>query len=307
MFDLATNPADAPGVDTQQPTDQAIEQSDDQDLGLQDGQADDANPQDGDDEQPKPELDLEEVEHDGKKYRIPKDLKPALMRQDDYTRKTQELAHARRALEASHQQAIEQATQIQQARIQSHAQLHAIDSELGQLNGLNWLNLRDTQPYVAEYLWNRRQELLAARPTASQQVEQVERLTAQQRDQLAEQGKQTALQRRMEAADRAAREIPGWNEELANAVSNTVMKAYGITAEELQTVADSRFYRILHDAHQFHILKTRSAEALKQKPPVAVTKPVAAVATGKSRQETDPSKMPMDKFAQWFQSRQKRE
>ena len=143
-------------------------------------------------------------------------------------------SRSRRALEASHQQAIEQATQIQQARIQSHAQLHAIDSELGQLNGLNWLNLRDAQPYVAEYLWNRRQELLAARPTASQQVEQVERLTAQQRDQLAEQGKQTALQRRMEAADRAAREIPGWNEELANAVSNTVMKAYGITAEELR-------------------------------------------------------------------------
>ena len=296
MFDLATNPADAPGVDTTQPTDQAIEQSDDQDLGLQDGQADDANPQDGDDEQPKPELDLEEVEHDGKKYQIPKDLKPALMLQADYTRKTQEVAEIRRAVEAR-QQAIEQTAQMQQAHIQAYGQVAAIDARLAQFQNLNWAQLNAQDPVQAQALLIEQTQLQQARQVAAQQVQQLEQRAGQQRTQLAQ-------QRRMEAASQAAREIPGWNDELANAVSSTVMKTYGITAEELQTVADSRFYRILHDAHQFQVLKAKQAEALKKKPPVAATKPVTAVAAGKSNSKFDPVKSSMDDFATWFHKKQ---
>lgn len=52
-----------------------------------------------DNEEGSQEDDLEEVEHSGKKYRIPKELKPALMLQADYTRKTQEAAEARRAFD----------------------------------------------------------------------------------------------------------------------------------------------------------------------------------------------------------------
>lgn len=43
---------------------------------------------------------LEEVEFGGRTYQAPKGLKPALMMQADYTRKTQELAEARRMLQA---------------------------------------------------------------------------------------------------------------------------------------------------------------------------------------------------------------
>jgi len=44
--------------------------------------------------------DVEEVELDGEKFQVPAKLKPALMMQADYTRKTQELAEIRKALEA---------------------------------------------------------------------------------------------------------------------------------------------------------------------------------------------------------------
>lgn len=295
MFDLATNPADAPGVDTTQPTDQANEQSGDQDLGLQDGQADDDGQQTDDDTQPQqPELD--EVEHDGKKYQIPKDLKPALMLQADYTRKTQELAETRRSIEAR-QQAIEQTAQMQQAHIQAYGQVAAIDARLSQFQNLNWAQLNAQDPVQAQALLIEQTQLQQARQVAAQQVQQLEQRTTQQRSQLAQ-------QRRMEAAAQAAREIPGWNDELAGAVSSTVMKAYGITADELETVADSRFYRILHDAHQFQVLKAKQAEALKKKPPVAATKPVTAVAAGKSNSRFDPVKSSMDDFATWFHKKQ---
>lgn len=43
--------------------------------------------------------DDEEIEHDGKKYKLPKAVKPLLMFQQDYTKKTQEVAAQRQALE----------------------------------------------------------------------------------------------------------------------------------------------------------------------------------------------------------------
>jgi hypothetical protein len=49
---------------------------------------------------------LEEVEFDGKKAKIPAWLKPALLRQQDYTRKTQEVAEQRKAAEAQHYEAL---------------------------------------------------------------------------------------------------------------------------------------------------------------------------------------------------------
>src|SRR5438093_10948162 len=53
-----------------------------------------------DDEEEPDEERFEEIERNGKKATIPAWLKPELMMQADYTRKTQELAEARRAFES---------------------------------------------------------------------------------------------------------------------------------------------------------------------------------------------------------------
>jgi len=44
--------------------------------------------------------DYEEIDWEGEKFQVPAKLKPALMMQSDYTRKTQEIAEVRKALEA---------------------------------------------------------------------------------------------------------------------------------------------------------------------------------------------------------------
>jgi hypothetical protein len=48
--------------------------------------------------------DSEEVDYEGEKYKLPKKLKDALLRQQDYTQKTQQVAEQRRAIEAQAQQ-----------------------------------------------------------------------------------------------------------------------------------------------------------------------------------------------------------
>ncbi len=68
---------------------------------------------------------LVEVQHEGKTYTVPTALKGALMRHADYTRKTQELAQHRRALEAGHQ-ALQQAAEAHGAHLADCARLVAL-------------------------------------------------------------------------------------------------------------------------------------------------------------------------------------
>src|SRR5688572_6710404 len=63
------------------------------------------------DEEPEEEP-FEEIDRNGKKATIPAWLKPELMMQADYTRKTQELAEARRAFDAE-RQAMQQFTEAE--------------------------------------------------------------------------------------------------------------------------------------------------------------------------------------------------
>ena len=70
------------------------------------------------DEESEPEDDTEEVDYEGKKYRVPKDIKDALLRQSDYTRKTQELAEHRNQVSAT----IERLTAVSHEETQALAQ-----------------------------------------------------------------------------------------------------------------------------------------------------------------------------------------
>src|SRR4051812_16462419 len=73
-----------------------------------------------------------EVQYGGKSYLLPPELKDALLRQADYTRKTQEVAQARKALEAAqaeHHQGVAHA----RAHIQDAARIVALNDQLAQL------------------------------------------------------------------------------------------------------------------------------------------------------------------------------
>src|SRR5688572_10024557 len=96
------------------------------------------------------EAEDEEIELDDLKLKVPKDqaqkVREALLRQADYTRKTQEVAKAREALEAE-RSSIHQASQ---AEIGALAQVSAIDQRLAQFQGVDWQAWAREDPFSAQ-------------------------------------------------------------------------------------------------------------------------------------------------------------
>ncbi len=102
-----------------------------------------------------PEDELEEIERDGKKYKIPAALKSELMMQADYTRKTQELAEQRKAIQEQ-RSLVEQASQ---AELNAYASLTNIDQQLAEYQKVNWDRYEDDNPFEAQKDWRRFQTL----------------------------------------------------------------------------------------------------------------------------------------------------
>jgi len=96
--------------------------------------------------------DTDEVEHDGQKYRVPKALKGAFLMHADYTRKTQEVAEQRRALD-ERQSTIGQQAQLLQEHAQDISRLIALNDQLAQFDKVEWGGLRQSHPEQAQDLW----------------------------------------------------------------------------------------------------------------------------------------------------------
>ena len=92
-----------------------------------------------------PEIELAEVEYEGKNYQVPPELREALLRQSDYTRKTQEVAASRKNLEAM-QQATQQLMVQAEQFAPLNAQLFAMQSQANQLRGQLTQELLNSDP-----------------------------------------------------------------------------------------------------------------------------------------------------------------
>jgi hypothetical protein len=189
-------------------------------------------------EPPSPYEDLEEVTHNGETFTIPKALKPALMMQADYTRKTQELAQQRRSWEA---QRAEQAEALS-ANFAERARLVAIDDSLDELETLDWQALEAADPHEAQGLWAQYQALAQARGEVAAILEQ--------------QGWEEALEAQHDHAMRVqdglevlARDIDGWSPELAGKLMQFGQAELGFTPEEMSQAMDPRLIKLLHRAY----------------------------------------------------------
>src|SRR5262249_37116658 len=79
----------------------------------------------------------DEIEHDGKKYRVPPALKSAFMMHGDYTRKTQELAAARRSLDAERETFSRSAL----THVADFGRLTALDDGIAKYASVDWQKL----------------------------------------------------------------------------------------------------------------------------------------------------------------------
>ena len=110
-----------------------------------------------------PEDEAEEVEFEGKAYKVPKEIKGALLRQSDYTQKTQELATLRKQAE-DRMQFAEAQQQLMAAVHQEATEYAALKKQLENFNNMDWQALYSADPGQAFGLQaqaNRLKETLA--------------------------------------------------------------------------------------------------------------------------------------------------
>lgn len=108
-----------------------------------------------------PADEFEEIEREGKKATIPKWLKSELMMQQDYTRKTQEVAEQRKAHEQA-QAALQAERQAWQTYQQEAAQYYALDAQVkdyAKLSQDQWDQWANQNPVEANNAWRRFQAL----------------------------------------------------------------------------------------------------------------------------------------------------
>lgn len=226
--------------------------------------------------------DSEDVEYEGKVFKGPKGLKEAILRQADYTRKTQEVAETRKELVAR-QAEIAQQAEAKAATFAERVQLAQVAKALDEYNNLDWSNYRATYgvdaAMDAQATW---QQLRQAQQDLSGSI------TAKEAE-FVRSGEQATANALREADSILRREVQGFGPEAVTKVM-TVANAFGITPDEVRESflgadgkADVRTFKLLHELADLRAFKAKS-EATSTKSvaaqKVASVQPVKTVAAG---------------------------
>lgn len=258
------------------------------------GEADEAGPSQEPDTAIEPED--EEIDwEDGKKYRIPKAIKPALLRTADYTRKTQEVARERDTLKAE-RTAFEQQTAASREHIKDIAQLQGLDDWLGQMDQVNWQQWEMENPQEAQAAWRQRELAKDARAKLATKIEAGIRQSIQT-------AQQETAKRRNETAAYAQQNIPGWTPQMDLQITQFAQQELGFTPDELVGLISPKTYRTLHRLWALE-------QAAKKSPPptapeaadVAVT-PLSPPARGRAPANAGPR--PSQSIDDWMAARTK--
>ncbi|MEI9890932.1 MAG: hypothetical protein WDN45_10465 [Caulobacteraceae bacterium] len=205
---------------------------------------------------------LVEVEYGGKVYAVPPELKGALMRQADYTRKTQALAQHRQTLEAAGQ-AVAAAAAAHQGDLHEHGKAALLGENIAHMSRLDWDALQQQDPVRAQALMHQLFQMKQAHEIA------VGRLRHKAAVAAFDQQRQRA--RQVEHAHAvAARDIDGWSPQLAGKLAQYALDQ-GISEDELKALADPRLVKVLHHAclHHEGEQKTSAGQRLRRSRPSA--------------------------------------
>lgn len=235
------------------------------------------------------EEELDGVKVVGKKAAIEK-LKAEKLMQADYTRKTQEVAEQRKAVEAERER-VEQARAFEQQNLDIVADIRAMDRQLAQLSQINLMQLSESDPVQAQRLMLQLQNLQSQRGQAANAL-------AQRHQHFQQVQQQQAARQLEEGRQVLQREIPGWNADLASKLME-FGKSRGYPDSVLANVTNPRFVIDLYQLYQ-------TAEAKKKattRKPVVQEKPVTRVSSAsKASASVDPDKLSPEQWVKWRNS-----
>jgi len=213
----------------------------------------------------------EVINIDGEEYEVPAPLKDAFMREQDYRKKTMELATQRKMLDEQIQVTQQQA-QFQQQFNEQIGVISNIDAQIKQYEGVNWDVLQQDDPLQFVALKEKLRDLKDARNYYTNDLNQKQQQNAIQAQQhyakLKEQGVRD-LQN----------SIKGWGEERAREIKNFGVETYGFQETELASIIDPRMVKVLHDAYLYRKGASVSNKKIIGKPQIG--KPKAQVSQAK--------------------------
>lgn len=236
---------DSSNLEAEEPQELVDDQEADQVNDQADDDADDSDDEGSQDEAA--EDDTEEVEHGGAKYRIPKALKPALMMQADYTRKTQETAATARALDE------ERASwsRLSDEAIEARSEAKAVGKRLADIQALtdsDWDQVKALDRQDGGSRYDKLMRELNTLPVRLAEHEGASK--AKEAEALAKRSEsQTKLVEQGQAI--LARDIPGWGPDLGAKLVDFVKAEYGIDEQRHGAAfMDPALVKMAHAAYQ---------------------------------------------------------
>ena len=230
-----------------------------QEVSASDEQPQDQETQEAN-EQPAADSDgYEDVDLDGEVFRVPPKLRDAVLRQSDYTRKTQVLAEAQRQIQSQAQQ-IQMHQMFEERTAPVRTELQKALSQLEQYKALDWAGM-DTDTIVRA---RQAMDGLKERSTELQQMLGYEFNNFQ------EAAVVTRAQVLQNGTEYLRRSIPKFDQEAVDTIRRTALHE-GFTHHEVETIADPRLVKVLWKASQYDALKAgqkSAVEAVRKAPPV---------------------------------------
>jgi len=238
---------------------------------------------------------MEEIEVDGVKFDMPKaqaeKLKAERMMHADYTRKTQEAAEMRKAIEAEREQ-YQQRVAADQQDFTDRAKLHQINETLQQYGQVDWQAAYDQDPIAAGKAQAQIQQLTNERSRLEGSIAQ-----NQQRRALDEQ--QSTAKQVQDAEAYVAREIPGWTEQRGEEIKKfAAAQGFDLNPETARMlIKNPALFKIMHKAALFDQLEKK--QVAKPAAPAVPVKPVTRIGAKSPSGQVDPNKMSADQWREW--------
>ncbi len=216
-----------------------------------------------------PDDDTIEIEKDGAKLRIPAALRDEIMLRADYTRKTQEVAEQRKALESQ----ITEARAASDEEINVRAGLVAVNAAIQQYSGVDWQALQQQDPGAAQTHYMTFMQLRDQRDDLTKELTGAETRRA-------ETAQRATAERAAQRIAEVKAAIPDFGPAKAEVLMQFAEKQLGLSREQMLKVDGSGE----HDATIVKLLNALHAasqpKAIKPQPVQAELKPATTVRGG---------------------------
>lgn len=214
-----------------------------------------------------PDAEFVEIERNGKRFSIPKDLEGELMMHADYTRKTQETSALKKAQDARAEELDLRAAATEE-ELETRAAVRFMDQQMNQWANLDWARLEQDDPLTAQSEWRKYQQMQALHGQAKAALDEKQK----ERSATAEREFATRLR---ETEDFARKNIPGFSAELDNKIADFARSELGHDEDTLKKAYNPRDYKALYLAYLGH--QTLSRQNAKPSAPQA--KPLTTIAS----------------------------